>query len=154
MTITVGKSCPDFNLESNLGENLSLSDFKGNNVVLYFYPKDNTPGCTIEAQDFNNALDKFEKNDTVIIGISKDSIKSHCNFTDKYNLKFSLLSDPDGEVCESYDVFKEKSMFGKKYMGIERTTLLIDKIGKVAKIWNKVKVKGHVEEVLAELKNL
>ena len=151
MTIEVGQNAPDFNLESNQGENLSLADLKGNNIVLYFYPKDNTPGCTIEAQDFNTNIEQFEAKDTIILGVSKDSIKSHCNFADKYSLRFDLLSDKDGQACEAYGVFKEKTMFGKKYMGIERSTFLIDKIGKVSKIWRKVKVKGHVEEVIAAL---
>ncbi len=154
MAVEIGENAPDFELESNLGEMVCLSELKGNNVVLYFYPKDNTPGCTIEAQDFNNALSKFEASDTVILGISKDSIKSHCNFVDKFKLGFSLLSDKNGEVCEAYDVIKEKSMFGKKYMGIERSTFLIDKIGKVAQVWRKVSVKGHVDEILKELKNI
>ena len=151
MTIEIGNNAPDFELESSLGEMLCLSELKGSNIVLYFYPKDNTPGCTIEAQDFNKALDQFESTDTVILGVSRDSIKSHCNFSDKFDLKFSRLSDKESEVCEAYGVIKEKSMFGKKYMGIERSTFLIDKIGKVVKIWRKVKVKGHVDEVLESL---
>lgn len=154
MTIEIGEKAPDFELESSLGEIIKLSELKGSNVVIYFYPKDNTPGCTIEAQDFNKALDKFEENDTIILGISKDSIKSHCNFSDKFDLKFSLLSDKDGSVCEDYGVIQEKSMFGKKYMGIQRTTVLVDKIGKIAQIWPKVKVKGHVDEVLEALKEI
>lgn len=154
MTIEIGQNAPDFELESSLGEIIKLSDLKGSNVVIYFYPKDNTPGCTIEAQDFNKALDEFEENDTIILGVSKDSIKSHCNFSDKFDLKFSLLSDKDGQMCEDYGVIQEKTMFGKKYMGIQRSTFLIDKIGKVAKIWPKVKVKGHVDEVLEALKEV
>lgn len=154
MTVIIDELAPDFNLESNLGEKLSLSALKGNNIVLFFYPKDNTPGCTIEAQDFNSAIEEFEKSDTIVLGVSRDSIKSHCNFANKFNLKFNLLSDKNEEACKNYEVIAEKSMFGKKYMGIERSTFLIDKIGKVAQIWRKVQVKGHVQEVLKELKKL
>jgi peroxiredoxin Q/BCP len=150
MTLEIGQPAPLFNLPSDEGE-ISLSDLKGQNVVLYFYPKDNTPGCTIEAQDFTKKSKEFEKRDCVILGLSKDSVKKHCNFIEKYDLAFNLLSDEDGEVCERYGVIKEKSMFGKKYMGIDRSTFLIDKFGKIAKIWRSVKVNGHVEEVLIAL---
>ena len=150
MTLEVGKAAPLFCLASDEGE-ISLSELKGKNVVLYFYPKDDTPGCTIEAQDFTKKAAEFEKQDCVILGISKDSVKSHCNFISKYNLAFNLLSDPQSETCEKYGVIKEKSMFGKKYMGIDRSTFLINKMGKIAKVWNSVKVNGHVEEVLEAL---
>ncbi len=154
MTLEIGTNAPDFEVKSDSGKDISLSDFKGKNLVIYFYPKDNTPGCTIEAQDFARYKDDFDKVDTVILGVSKDSVKSHCNFIKKQSLNFSLLSDEDQKMCKNYQVIKEKSMFGKKYMGIERSTFLIDKIGKIAKIWLSVKVKGHAEEVLEEAKKL
>jgi len=154
MTIEVGTKAPLFALKNDKGQEISLSDLKGKNVVLYFYPKDNTPGCTIEAQDFNNKMGDFEKVDTVILGVSKDSAKSHVSFIEKFNLKFDLLVDEEVELCNQYGVIKEKSMFGKKYMGIDRSTFLIDKVGKVVKIWRSVKVKGHVESVLKEIKAL
>ncbi len=153
MKLEAGKSAPLFSLHSDEGE-ISLLDLKGKNVVLYFYPKDDTPGCTIEAQDFTKKIKEFEKLDCVVLGISKDSVKSHCNFINKYNLAFNLLSDTDGETCAKYGVIKEKSMFGKKYFGIDRSTFLIDKMGKIVKIWNSVKVNGHVEEVLAALSKI
>ncbi|MDX2082492.1 MAG: thioredoxin-dependent thiol peroxidase [Rickettsiales bacterium] len=148
MTLEIGKAAPLFSLASD-GDEISLANLKGKNVVLYFYPKDDTPGCTIEAQDFSRKIKEFEKLDCTVLGISKDSVKSHCNFIAKYNLSFNLLSDVDGEVCQKYGVIKEKSMFGKKYFGIDRSTFLIDKVGKINKIWTSVKVNGHVEEVLA-----
>ena len=153
MKLEIGTSAPLFLLNSDEGE-ISLADLKGKNVVLYFYPKDDTPGCTIEAQDFTKKIAEFEKLDCVVLGISKDSIKSHCNFINKYNLAFNLLSDTNGETCSAYGVMKEKSMFGKKYFGIDRSTFLIDKVGKIARIWNSVKVNGHVEEVLQSLQSL
>lgn len=152
--LEVGKKAPNFELKNNNDELVSLSDLKGKNVVLYFYPKDNTPGCTIEAQDFSALKKEFEKTDTIILGVSKDSIKKHQNFINKYDLKIDLLADEDGETCEEYGVIKEKSMFGKKYMGIDRSTFLIDKIGKISKIWRSVKVKNHADEVLEEAKKL
>ncbi len=153
MSTEVGKLAPSFTLESDEGE-ISLAELKGKNVVLYFYPKDDTPGCTIEAQDFTKKIKEFEKLDCVVLGVSKDNVKSHCNFISKYNLAFNLLSDVEGEVCKKYGVIKEKSMFGKKYFGIDRSTFLIDKMGKIAKVWTSVKVKGHVEEILASLAKL
>lgn len=150
MTLEIGSSAPLFSAASDEGE-ISLSDLKGKNVVLYFYPKDDTPGCTIEAQDFTKKIKEFEKLDCVVLGVSKDSVKSHCNFINKYNLAYNLLADTDGEICAKYEVIKEKSMFGKKYFGIDRSTFLIDKMGKIVKIWNSVKVNGHVEEVLEAL---
>ena len=154
MTLEVGKAAPLFSLPSDEGSNINLKELKGKNVVLYFYPKDNTPGCTIEAQDFTKKIAEFEALDCVILGVSKDSIAKHCNFIEKYNLAFNLLADVEGEICEEYEVIKEKSMFGKKYLGIDRSTFLIDKLGKIAHIWRGVKVKGHVEEVLEELAKL
>ena len=153
MKLEVSKSAPTFTLESDEGE-ISLVDLTGQNVVLYFYPKDDTPGCTIEAQDFTKKIKEFEKLNCVILGISKDDVKSHCKFVEKYNLAFNLLSDVDGEVCNKYGVIKEKSMFGKKYFGIDRSTFLIDKYGNIAQIWRSVKVNGHVEEVLKTLSKL
>lgn len=153
MKLEVSKSAPTFTLESDEGE-ISLADLTGQNVVLYFYPKDDTPGCTIEAQDFTKKIKEFEKLNCVILGISKDDVKSHCKFVEKYNLAFNLLSDVDGEVCDKYGVIKEKSMFGKKYFGIDRSTFLIDKYGNIAQIWRSVKVNGHVEEVLKTLSKL
>lgn len=147
MTLEIGKTAPSFTLASDEGE-ISLSDLKGQNVVLYFYPKDNTPGCTIEAQDFTKKSKEFEKKNCVILGVSRDSVKKHCGFIEKYNLSFNLLADIEGEVCNKYEVLKEKSMFGKKYVGIDRSTFLIDRFGKISQIWRGVKVNGHVEEVL------
>lgn len=154
MTIKEGQVAPTFSLTSDMGEEVALVDLKGKNVVLYFYPKDDTPGCTIEAQDFRANIKKFEALDALVLGVSKDTVSSHCNFIKKYNLNFNLLADVDGEACQAYEVIKEKSMFGKKYLGIERSTFLINKLGKIAKIWRSVKVNGHVEEVLIALKNL
>ena len=151
MKIEIGKSAPAFILPSNDGEEISLSDLKGKNIVLYFYPKDDTPGCTIEAQDFSKKIKDFEALDCVVLGISKDSVKSHCKFIEKYNLSFNLLADETQKTCNDYGVIQEKSMLGKKYMGIERSTFLINKIGKIMKIWRAVKVNNHVEEVLAAL---
>lgn len=152
MKIEVGKSAPAFTLPSDEGNTISLVDLKGKNVVLYFYPKDDTPGCTIEAQDFTRKLPEFAELDTVILGVSKDSVKSHCKFIEKYNLGFNLLADESQKTCTDYEVIKEKSMMGRKYMGIERSTFLINKIGKVVKIWRNVKVNGHIEEVIQAIK--
>lgn len=152
MPLQEGKKAPEFKLPSTGGEEISLSDFKGRPVVIYFYPKDNTPGCTQEACDFQGALKKFK--DAVILGVSADSLKSHENFKQKYNLTFPLLSDESRKMIEAYGVWKEKSMYGKKYMGIERTTVVIDSQGKVAKIFPKVKLKGHSEEVLEAVRSI
>lgn len=154
MTLGIGQTAPLFALKSDEGLEVSLSELKGKNVVLYFYPKDDTPGCTIEAQDFTNRIKEFEKLDCVVLAVSKDGIDSHCRFVEKYDLAFNLLSDESGEVCEDYDVMKQKSMFGKKYFGIDRSTFLIDKMGKIVEIWRSVKVNGHVEEVLTSLAKL
>lgn len=147
-----GDHAIDFTLEATNGETVSLSDFKGKNVVLFFYPKDQTPGCTREACDFRDAYQEFSDLNTVILGISKDSIASHQKFVEKQNLPFLLLSDPEGEVCEKYGVIKDKNMFGRKYKGIERSTFVIDKEGKIAKAYRKVKVADHVQEVLQFVK--
>jgi thioredoxin-dependent peroxiredoxin len=150
--LKIGDQAPNFVANSTDGE-LKLSDLRGKNVVIYFYPKDDTPGCTIEAQDFSKKSDQFEKLDCIIIGVSKDCMNSHNKFINKYNLNFELISDEEKTICDLYNVIKEKSMFGKKYQGIDRATFLIDRMGKIIKIWRTVKVKGHVEEVYLELKN-
>lgn len=147
-----GDHAIDFTLEATNGETVTLSDFKGKNVVLFFYPKDQTPGCTREACDFRDAYQEFSDLNTVILGISKDSIASHQKFVEKQNLPFLLLSDPEGEVCEKYGVIKDKNIFGRKYKGIERSTFVIDKEGKIAKAYRKVKVADHVQEVLQFVK--
>lgn len=140
---------PLFELPVSETEQIKLSDFKGGkNIVLYFYPKDSTPGCTQEACDFRDSLNAFEVLDTVVIGVNRDGLKSHDKFSEKYQLSFPLLVDPEGKACEPYGCWKEKSMFGKKYMGIERSTFLIDKNGVIRQVWYKVKVTGHIDEVL------
>lgn len=151
MTLQVGDKAPDFSLQTEAAETISLKSLRGKKVVLYFYPKDSTPGCTQESCDFRDNYTTFKKKGVAVFGISKDSAKSHVKFKEKYELPFPLLVDEDTEVCTAYDVLKEKSMFGKKYMGIERSTFLIDEKGKVEQVWRKVKVKGHVEQVLDEL---
>lgn len=145
---------PNFKIPSTHGEAQSLKDFKGSTVVLYFYPKDNTPGCTLESQEFNALLPKFKKANAVVLGISRDSIKSHEKFTEKFDLKFPLLSDEDEEVCEIFDVIKEKNMYGKKVMGIERSTFVIDSKGRLAAEFRKVKAPGHAQEVLDFVKSM
>ena len=132
----------------------NLADLKGKNVVLYFYPKDSTPGCTTEGQDFRDLYKEFKKTNTIIFGLSRESLKSHENFKEKQSFNFDLISDPDEKICNQYDVIKEKSMYGKKYMGIERSTFLINSKGKLVKEWRKVKVKGHAEEVLESAKEI
>ena len=133
---------------------VNLAELKGTNVVLYFYPKDSTPGCTTEGQDFRDLNKEFKKTNTIIFGLSRESIKSHENFKEKQSFNFDLISDPDEKICNQYDVIKEKSMYGKKYMGIERSTFLINSKGKLVKEWRKVKVKGHAEEVLESAKEI
>ena len=147
-----GKKVTDIKLASTGNKTSRLSDFRGKNIVLYFYPKDNTPGCTLEGQDFRDNKRKFSARNTVILGVSRDSVKSHENFKSKQSFSFDLLSDPDEKLCKQFDVIKEKNMYGKKVIGIERSTFLIDENGVLVKEWRKVKVKGHVEEVLDELK--
>ncbi|WP_145373256.1 thioredoxin-dependent thiol peroxidase [Maioricimonas rarisocia] len=151
----VGKSAPAFTLPAVPEGKIRLSQFKGEkNVILYFYPRDNTPGCTTEACDFRDNLGQFESADTVVLGVSTDSIKSHEKFATKFELPFPLLSDEDHNVCEKYGVWVEKKNYGKTYMGIQRATFLIDKKGKIAAVWPKVKVKGHVDEVREKLAEL
>ncbi len=150
--IEEGKKAPAFKLNDQDGKAHSLKDYLGKKVVLYFYPKDNTPGCTKEACSFRDEFAIFKKSNAVILGVSADAVKSHKNFSEKFSLPFPLLSDESKEMIENYGVWKEKSMYGKKYMGIERTTVIIDEEGKVKKIFSKVKVDGHMEEVLEALK--
>jgi len=148
-----GDSAPAFTLESDTGEKVSLKDFKGKKVVLYFYPKDMTPGCTQEACDFRDSFARIKKSDAIVLGVSKDSVASHQKFKAKHALPFALLSDIEGEVCEAYGVWQEKSLYGKKFMGIVRSTFVIDERGKIVRAFSKVKVNGHVDEVLAVLKS-
>ena len=150
--ITVGEMAPEFTLEGSNGEQVRLADFRGKNVVLYFYPKDMTPGCTTEACDFRDAYGLFLEKDTVILGVSPDSANRHLKFIEKHELPFVLLVDEDHKVAELYDVWKLKKNFGEEYMGIERSTFLINKDGELVKEWRKVKVKGHVEDVLSYIK--
>lgn len=146
----VGEVVPDFQAESTSGL-FKLSNYKGQKVVLYFYPKDSTSGCTLEGNDFSNQLDAFKNKNTVVFGISKDSIKSHSNFIQKESFKHNLISDVDGKICQIFDVIKEKSMYGRSYLGIERSTFLIDENGILKAEWRGVKVVGHVAEVLAKI---
>lgn len=139
---------PNFKLLSDENQEVALSDFAGKNLVIYFYPKDSTPGCTIESKDFTELSPEFNKLNTVILGVSKDSIASHQKFKSKHNFPFLLLSDPEGKMCEAYGAWGEKSMFGKKYMGIIRSTFLINSQGKIHQSWYKVKVKNHAQQVL------
>ena len=152
MSLEVGAAAPLFDLPANGGERVSLKALKGRKVVLYFYPKDDTSGCTKEAQGFSAARAAFEKAGATIVGISRDSVAAHDKFVKKYDLSIALGSDEEGKVCEAYGVWVEKSMYGRKYMGIERATFLIDEKGKIARIWRKVSVTGHVDEVLAAVK--
>ena len=146
-----GKKCPKFVADATSDKTISNDSFQDQNFVIYFYPKDSTPGCTTEGQEFRDSYEKFKKLNTEIYGVSRESIKSHENFIDKYNFPFELISDPDESLCNLFDVIKEKSMYGKKYMGIERSTFLIDEKGKLIKEWRKVKIPGHVEEVLESI---
>jgi len=145
----IGKPAPDFTLPSTTGEPISLRQYKGKKtVILYFYPKDETPGCTREACDFRDYAAEFEKHNTVILGVSSDSLESHLHFRDKHTLPFPLLADEDSTVSKLYGVFKQKNVYGKKSMGIERTTFVIDRTGRIATIYPKVKVEGHIQELL------
>jgi thioredoxin-dependent peroxiredoxin len=148
-SLKIGDAAPDFDLPADGGSTVSLAKMRGKKVVLYFYPKDDTSGCTLEAKNFNDLKDAFAKANTEIVGLSADSVTSHDKFKKKYELGFSLASDETKSTLEAYGVWVEKSMYGKKYMGIERTTLLVGADGKIVQVWNKVKVPGHVDEVLA-----
>ena len=155
MPITkLNNKAPIFKGECTGNKTISLSELKGKNVVLYFYPKDSTPGCTTEGQDFRDLKSQFTRANTIIFGLSRESIKSHENFKTKEKFNFDLISDPEEIICNQYDVIKEKSMYGKKYMGIERSTFLIDSKGKLIQEWRKVKVTGHASEVLDAAKKL
>ena len=146
--LAIGDTAPNFDLESDGGGRVSLNALKGKPVVVYFYPKDNTPGCTKEAIAFSGLIEEFDKLDITIIGVSPDTAKKHDNFKSKHNLAVRLGADTDTATAEAYGVWVEKSMYGKKYMGVERATFLVDKAGKIAQIWRKVKVPGHAEAVL------
>ena len=150
----IGRKIINFKAESTNKDEFILKDQMGSYLVMFFYPKDNTPGCTQEGLDFSNNLAKFKKLNTKIYGVSRDSIKSHDNFKNKYKYKFDLISDTDEYLCNLFDVIKEKNMYGKKYMGIERSTFIIDPKGTLIKEWRKVKVNGHSDEVLQYIKNL
>ncbi len=152
--MTAGEKAPDFTLPDQNGNPVTLSSFRGKKVILYFYPKDNTSGCTKEACDFRDHFPDFSSADAVILGVSKDGQKSHANFAAKYQLPFTLLSDESTEVMQQYGVWQEKSMYGRKYMGTVRTTFLIDEQGVIQKVWPKVRVTGHAEQVLAALREL
>jgi peroxiredoxin Q/BCP len=145
----VGNKAPDFTLPATGDQKIKLSALRGRPVVLYFYPKDSTPGCTQEGQDFRDRHADFAKHDSVILGVSRDSLRSHENFKAKQAFPFELLADTEETVCQRYDVIKEKNMYGRKVLGVERSTFLIDAEGKLIREWRKVKVKGHVDEVLA-----
>lgn len=149
--LEIGKKAPTFKAMSDSETMLSLSDFKGQTVVLYFYPKDDTPGCTKEACTFAENLTQFNKLDAVVIGVSKDSVASHQKFKAKYKLNFPLISDTDGKICEAYGTWIEKSMYGRKYMGIDRSTFVIGPDGKITALWRNVKVPGHIDAVLESL---
>lgn len=153
-TLASGDTAPDFSVPDDKGNNVALSDYRGKTVVLYFYPKDDTPGCTQEAKDFQDLAAEFAALDAVVIGVSKDSTAKHEKFKTKYGLAFPLLSDTEGAVCESYGTWVEKSMYGKKYMGIDRATFLIDGEGTIREAWRKVKVKDHASAVLEAARKL
>jgi len=153
MPLKAGDQAPDFTLPAT-GGTLSLEGLRGRKVVLYFYPKDDTSGCTLEAQDFSRLKPEFEAADAAVIGVSPDSLKSHDKFRAKYGLDLTLASDEAKEMLESYGVWAEKSMYGRKYMGVERTTVLVDRDGRIAEVWSKVKVPGHAEAVLEAVRAL
>jgi thioredoxin-dependent peroxiredoxin len=152
MSLAIGEKAPEFELPATNGQTVKLSDFKGKNVVLYFYPKDMTPGCTTEACDFRDHHEGFEGLNAVVLGVSPDPINRHGKFIEKHGLPFLLLADEDHKIAEDYGVWTLKKNFGKEYMGIERSTFIIDKAGNLAKEWRKVKVKGHVAEALKFIK--
>lgn len=152
--VDVGDKAPDVTLEGVDGKAISPADFRGQKLVLYFYPKDDTPGCTREAQDFSALADAFEKAGTWVVGISKDDAEKHRKFKDKYDLRVSLASDADGSACEAFGTWVEKNLYGRKYMGIERATFLIDRDGVVKSVWRKVKVPGHAQKVLDAAREL
>lgn len=150
--VAEGEEAPNFTLRSDEDKEVSLSDYRGEKVVLYFYPKDGTPGCTSEAKQFRDSIKEFEEENAVILGVSKDSVESHQRFKKKHNLPFTLLSDPEGNVLDLYGVWKKKSLYGRTFMGTERTTFLIDEKGVVKRTYRKVRVKGHAQACLLDLK--
>jgi peroxiredoxin Q/BCP len=152
MTLTIGEQAPEFSLPASTGKTIHLKDFTGQKLVLYFYPKDDTPGCTTEACDFRDHLNILQKNNIAVLGVSKDSLKAHTKFIEKHGLTFPLLSDEEGTMVAAYGVWVEKSMYGKKYMGIERATFLIDEQGVIRHIWRNVKVTGHVAEIIESVR--
>ena len=154
MTLETGDKAPGFKLPADGDRECDLADYKGKPVVLYFYPRDDTPGCTTEAQGFRDALPEFEKCGAAVIGVSRDTVKKHDRFKDKHDLNFPLIADVDGELCEKYGVWVEKKNYGRTYMGIERSTFLIGNDGKLRQIWRKVRVKGHVDAVLEAVREL
>ena len=154
MTLSPGDKAPGCDLPTDGGGNLTLAGLEGGKVVLYFYPKDSTPGCTTEAGDFRDRIKDFEKSSAVVVGASKDSVKRHDNFKAKQAIPFALLSDEEGTLCDAYGVWVQKKLYGREYMGIERATFLIDENGVIREIWRKVKVKGHAEQVLEAVKKL
>ena len=154
MTVEVGKKVPAFKLPATGEQTISLSSLKGKNIVLYFYPRDSTPGCTTEGQDFRDSMAKFKRQNCVILGVSRDTIASHEKFKEKQKFPFDLLSDTEEELCNLFDVIKLKNMYGKKHLGIERSTFIINEKGVLKQEWRKVKVAGHVDEVLTAVKTL
>ncbi|MES2729203.1 MAG: thioredoxin-dependent thiol peroxidase [Pseudomonadota bacterium] len=150
--LKIGDTAPDFTLQTNNGGTVTLSDLRGQNVIVYFYPKDDTPGCTTEACKFNENLKAFSAQNTIVIGISKDDVKSHDKFAGKYGLNITLAADVDGKTCEAYGAWVQKSMYGKKYMGIDRVTFWVDVDGKIAAHWPQVKVNDHAAEVMEAIK--
>lgn len=152
--VTVGQPVPDFTLPATGDQTIRLSDLKGKNVVLYFYPKDNTPGCTLEGQNFRDKHDAFRRANTVLLGISRDSVKSHEDFKQKQAFPFELLADEEERVCKLFDVIKPKNMYGKEVIGVERSTFLIDAAGVLRREWRKVKVEGHADEVLEAIRSM
>jgi len=152
--ITIGDSAPQFTLSTNGGGQFSLVDAAGKYLILYFYPKDDTPGCTKEAVEFSEESAAFEAQNAMVVGVSRDTVKKHDKFISKYDLRIPLISDEEGSLCETFGTWVEKRMYGKTYMGIERATFLISPEGQLLQMWRKVKVPGHVEEVLAQLKSL
>ena len=151
MILKEGEPAPDFTLPADDGRTYSLKDLRGKKVVLYFYPKDDTPGCTKEACSFRDNLSRVTSKGAIVLGVSKDDLDSHAKFRKKYSLSFPLLSDPDGKVLEAYGVWKEKSLYGKTFMGVQRSTFIIDENGRIAKVFPKVQVEGHTDEVLGAL---
>lgn len=154
MAVKMGRVVPDFKAPATGDQTIRLKDLRGKNVVLYFYPRDNTPGCTTEGQDFRDHYARFKRRNTVVFGVSRDSLASHEKFKAKFDFPFELIADPDEKLCEQFEVMKDKNMYGKKVRGIERSTFLIDDKGKLREEWRKVKVPGHVEAVLEAVKSL